>query len=259
MITDTTMHLLRDSLATCGVPLPPEAEAAAEVLSVLRSEAQRDVVDEALTAANDTPLTAKNARKRVQDLAVALTAKDRAAEAARYLERPVLERFRVAIANSGDSLIEALRPYFDHAAQVLHTYGPTLDPMRPITARDGADAVGDDVAIKDAQKRLHAVNAAYVRVAEIVKGYAVADVSWYLESADDDEALRLAGVMWKRGAHHLVHAGYRLRLNTLAEAEQVVANAARGTREDQDRQARQRVADNRFPLRDAAYAQVLGR
>lgn len=255
--TAMSVQFVQSSLAECGVSLPPTAQRASDTLTALQAEASRDVVAEALAAASSSPLTPKNAGKRVQELAGALTARDRAGEAAQHYERVVLDQFRDAIVASSDDLIIAMRPYFDEAAAILHTAGTLIDPDVPPTVNDGLDVLEVAQSLDEASRRLSAVQTARVRVAEM-RGYAVADASWFIESAADDEALRLARLWKKRSWHRLTRAGFKLRLNTPAEAEAVVLNAARSAAEVHEAEQRARREASRDPLRDAYFAQVLG-
>ncbi|CUR54210.1 hypothetical protein NOCA2140033 [metagenome] len=256
-ISAMSVQFVTRSLADVGIPLPKAAQEAADVLQVLQDEAIRDVVTEVITNATATPLTVKNASKRVQELAIALTARERAAEAARAYERPVLDQFRDAIASNVDELIVEMRPIFDQCAAIFHNAGATLEPGRQVNASDGVEAVRTYLALDDAQQRFAAINSARLRITEMA-GSADSDVTWYVESVPDMDALMSARSLWKRGPHYLTRAGYRLRLNTRAEAQAVADSAANGTAAALKAQQQARVAAARDPLREAAYAQVLG-
>lgn len=242
-------------LAECGVPLPPAAQTAIDTLAALEGEGSRDVVAEAIEAAANSPLTPKNAGKRVQDLAAALTARDRAAEAARHYERAVLDEFRLAIVASSDELVVAMRPYFDEAAKVVQEAGAIIDPDRPPTTNDDLHALELVQALDEAQRRLFVAQSTRLRVAEM-SGFAEADASWFIEAAADLEQLRLARMWKKRGWHRLTRAGFTLRLNTPAEAAAVVDRATGVSAAAEEAKQRARVNANRDPLRAAAYARL---
>jgi hypothetical protein len=256
-MTPMTMTFVRDSLAACGVELPEAAQQAADVLAALHAEAARDVVADALAEASATPLTGKNASKRVRDLSAALTAKDHAAEAARHYERPVLDQFRQAIVDNIDDLIIAMRPLFDQAADVFHTAGEMIEPGTVVRAADGVEAVETYLALNIASQQMSQVRSARVRITELA-GYTEPDVTWFIESADSVEALTLARALWRLSAHHLTRRGFRLRLNTRAEAEAVATRAAAGTNAAAAQAEQTRRAEAHDPLRAAAYAQALG-
>jgi hypothetical protein len=235
----------------------PDAQRAADTLTALQNEASRDVVAEALEAVGTSPLTPKNAAKRVQDLSVALLAQQRAGEAAQHYERPVLQQFRDAMVEHIDDMILEMRPYFDHAAEVFHSAGTTLEPGAAPSVHDGMAAVQTYAALDDAQRMVSNVLSARVKITELA-GYTQTDVTWYIESAADAEALRLARVMATRGAHHLTRAGYRLRLNTRAEAKQVEAEANRSSQARANDEVNALRVAARDPLREAALASMRG-
>jgi hypothetical protein len=255
-ISAMTVQFLQSPLAECGVALPPSAQTALDTLAALQAEASRDVVAEALAAAISTPLTPKNAGKRVQELATALTARTRAVEAAQHYERAVLDQFRDAIVAHTDDLIIAMRPYFDAAAKVVQEAGALIDPDRPPTTSDGLHVLEVAQALDDAQRRLSVVQTARIRVCEM-GGYAEPDASWFIAEAADSDALALARMWKKRGDwHRLARAGFTLRLNTPAEAAAVVSNAAANANAAEKAKQRARVQANRDPLRDAAYSRL---
>ena len=254
-ISAMTVQFLQSPLAECGVALPPSAQTALDTLAALQAEASRDVVAEAMAAAISTPLTPKNAGKRVQDLATALTARSRAVEAAQHYERAVLDQFRDAIVAHTDDLIIAMRPYFDAAAKVVQEAGALIDPDRPPTTSDGLHVLEVAQALDEAQRRLSVVQTARIRVSEM-SGYAEPDASWFIEEAADSDALALARLWKKRSWHRLARAGFTLRLNTPAEAAAVVSNAAANANAAEKAKQRARVHAARDPLRDAAYSRL---
>lgn len=250
-----SIAFVRDSLAQCGVPLPATAQQATEALAALQAEAARDVVTEALEAAAASPLTAKNAGKRVQDLAAALIARDRATEAARHFEPAVLQTFRQDIVANIDALIAAMRPTFEAAAAVVHQAGAMFDPSNPPTTDAGLDVLAVYQQLDDAQARLSAVRAARVSICEMA-GYAKADVTWFIAGAKNADDLHAARIHYKAGWHRLARAGYELRLNLPSEAAAIEADAAAGSAAIAEAARLARIEKNRDPLRDAAFKEV---
>lgn len=257
MMTTQTVTFVTAALDGVGVPLPARAVQAREALNALHEAASRDVVAEALAAAQATPLTAKAAAKAVHQLATALVTRTSAGEAARALERPLLEQFRAAVVEETEALIVAMRPAFDEAAQTVHAAAPLIAPGITPTVHDGPDAVAAYHELDSAVARLNQVQSARFRVSEL-GGYVEPDVSWFIAPVENQDRLGLARAHFRRGWHALVSAGFTLRFNTPAEATAVVAAAAAGDEAAQAAADRARRTAARDPLRDAAYAAVLG-
>jgi hypothetical protein len=226
------------------VTLPDEVNAVLATWKVLtdrRAQARGSAVDDLRVAAQRGQLTADTAAARVEEVALDVLARERAAAVIGDLEAPLAARACGALREHGDELVEGLRPHFDQAAAKL-TAAAALVPSgsdAAVAVARGDDAVRAWRELGEAGAALDAL--ATVRAQLVAVGYGAYDPApaslVIARFASRDEMAAANGIMVGRDPRSrteqggrwrlLLDLGLTPRLNTATEARDVerAANA----------------------------------
>lgn len=211
-------------LAALGVALPPhlaEVQAIDLALGILRTAAPSGDFEEDVKAGR---ITAANVTERARAAAIEMVTHAKARELANAAHDALNARKNQALAADGDAIIAAMVPAFELAAKDLAAF----------VERFGADPAAEAVLAaeggSEAWQARSAALATFDRVRRVAFDlfgpyFGTEAPTWFIASAADTEALRLARNVYSHtavGFIALIAAGFTLKLNTAVEAEGVV-------------------------------------
>ena len=250
MDLDLTVRYL-DDLTALNVRVPDKAIAAADIYRAALTTAAEQPATEIQTALAAGTVTAKNVGDMVRDAALRQAAQQNAHQVVQALVLPISKAIRRALRESRDRIISELRKQFDPAAA----------EVAKAAAHFGPDTTAEDVITEnpDVVKRFNQIAAHVTTLDSISRTYRTLLSDVLRELPDQIAALfvadagnldHLAEVYRTRGSWlALAHAGYKLQLNTPAEAAEVMARAEAKASEAAKAEHEHAVKANRFAHR----------
>lgn len=230
-MSNTTGAIIQTArqLAAVGVDLPDTVRDLMDLALSIRDRGNVAPQDITYAAAD---ITAKSAPAVIDTLVRERLEEGTRRMVAGQLADAVAARAGVELNRHRDSLILEARKGFDAAVheitQVAHTYPPALSPGDVITR--GTDAATAAATISNASATLDQYRALWPLVTGIVFG-----PDAVVESYDGDWWRRVDAGQILNGEnswHHLIAEGYRLKLNTVAEAQQLAATPEKHLRSE---------------------------
>jgi hypothetical protein len=228
---------LAHDLAAWGVELPAPARTAVAVFAALTEEVLGKPPTVPLRhTIEDGTLDPAEAAERVRQAALDLAVHERAVQVARDLQYPLQKAFSRGLQTDVDAMFAALAIPFTEAAEVMHTAASLpldltaeqalSDETLADTWRELGRARGILDALRGLRRHLHHSYGMGPRTGT--------HVVWFLADVADDDALEHAQAVYRerdsgRGGawHALAAAGYRLHLNTPAQAQALLDEVAR--------------------------------
>lgn len=223
------------------LPLPPDAQLVVDVQAAAGAAATDDPIAPLRADLLAGTVAPADVKRRVDEAAVALLVREKARDVNDDLARVLTALACRALVNNGDAIVAILRPRFDAAADVLAATTSLLGDMTQKAAlAAGAGALNAWQRRDAALVQLNLVRRARLLLAESGYGPEHEDASWWVAAITDPANANHA---YRDKFAGLLGAGYQLRLNTAAEADEILGGARLtiAHRDAEARDAQQRI------------------